>query len=270
MPVDEEIEEGRRRSAFTGLLVSLFILLAILGAIIAFAVWQSRGLDFTLHFEDAKGIRAGDPVVLSGVPIGQVKKVTLVGEDDVRVAVRVDEEHSEKVLTGSTAVITSMSFPNVSGQKVVEIHNPSDPVAEPLADDAEVEGRNGMFDLKAWEIEQRIGDLGGKLSEQSKVLAKKIEIMAEELKEIPESPEAQEALRKLEEFSKDLEIKGREKFSELSEQWEDWSQDLAPLLEEWKIRGREKAAEVLEKARQKMEEPAEETPLPQEEESLEI
>lgn len=262
MAIDEEIEEGRRRSTSIGLFISLLILALIIGAIVGFATWKSRGLDYTLHFEDAKGLQAGDPVVLSGVQIGQVRKVTLMGEDDVRVAVHIDEEHRKKVLAGSTAVITSMSFPNMSGQKVVEIHNPADPDALPLEDDVDVAGQDGMFDLKAWQLEQRLSDMGEDLSAQSKVLAEKFSEMAEKLQEIPESPEMKEALEKLEEFSEDLETSSREKLADLSDDWEKWSKDLSPLIEEWKVRGKQKAWELLQQA---MESKAEKsTPVPDE------
>lgn len=257
MSVDEEIEEGRRRKSFSGLLITLLILLLILGGLLLFARWQSRGLDYTLHFEDAKGLRAGDPVMLSGVQIGEVKGVELAGERDVRVKVRVDDEHAEKVLAGSTAVISNPAFPNVSGQKVVEIHNPAVAEEGALPEGAEITGREGLVDLKAWQIEQRLQNLGGELSEQSRSMAEKISVMAEEMKDIPESPEVREAIDKLDQMSRDLSERGRDTWDRLSDQWEDLSRDLSPILENWSRTGRDRARETLDRTRQSLEEASE-------------
>jgi ABC-type transporter Mla subunit MlaD len=245
LTVDNELEEARRRKAFTGLMLALAILALILIGVVLLARWQSRGLDFAIRFEDAKSLAAGGKVTLSGVPIGEVRSVTLVGEDEVLVGVRVEDQHAELVKEGATAVIASPTFPNVSGQKVVEIHNPLDPQSGPLAEGARIEGQDGLVAIKAWEIKQKLRGLGEGASGTVRSMAEKMSLLLEELKDIPESPEIEAALEKMSRLADDLAVKGKEGLAALGAEWEELRTLIGPLLVVLKEKSKDRAIQAL-------------------------
>ena len=66
---------------------------------------QSRGLDFAIDFEHAKGLEAGDAVVYRGLRIGEVRSVELKPERGVRVQVTVHQEQRDVVYREARFVI---------------------------------------------------------------------------------------------------------------------------------------------------------------------
>ncbi|MCX7015901.1 MAG: MlaD family protein [Candidatus Sumerlaeota bacterium] len=247
---DDELEEGRRRHTALGLFLSLCVLALILGAVIGFAVWKSRGLNYTLQFKNAAGLGEGDKVTLSGIPIGEVRDVRLVGDKEVLVDVQVDEKYADRVKEGSTALIASPNFPNVSGQKEVEVYNPADETAKRLEDGATIQGQDSLVGLKAWQIKDKLKSAGEGASAAARSLADSVGNMVEELKDIPESPEVKDALEKLNALANDLSVKGKAQLGDLSKRWQDALNSLTPLAQQWSEKGRKSFNKALDAAKE--------------------
>jgi len=148
MTIDSELRRGRRRHALAGLLFSLVLMALVLLAIVGLAVLKSGGTEFTIRFKDAKALGPGDKVVLDGFVVGEVKRVELAAPGQVDVGVRIDKKYASMVLQGATAMIASPSFPNVSGQRVVEIHNPADKNAPALASGSSIKAWSTRWPCK--------------------------------------------------------------------------------------------------------------------------
>jgi len=248
MAEDEELEEGKKRDTAAGLYFSLGVLILVLIAAIVFAKWQSRGLDYTVQFKDAQGIGKGDKVTLSGMPIGEVRGVELKKDNEVLVQVRIQEAHADKIKQNSTALIANPTFPNVSGQKVVEVYNPAAQEAKPLKEGATVQGQDSLVSLKTWQIRQSLGRMGRDASDSARAVAEKLSEMAEELKDIPESPEVKAALEKMSELAEALGEKGKEGLAAFSREWDAMVEACGPLLAQWREKGAVKFREALDAA----------------------
>lgn len=77
------------------------MLLAVVATVFVVAgVWWATprdGLDLWTVLEDASGMKAGKPVTMAGVQIGEVRRLTLTDDDRVRVDFRVDREHAHRM-----------------------------------------------------------------------------------------------------------------------------------------------------------------------------
>lgn len=133
---------------------------------------SSRSLRFTALFSEGKGLKIGDKVHMSGVAIGEVDHIELSRSGD-RVAVRlkITPEHREKVLANAIAYIADPTLPNVSGQKVVEIYNDSTP-SGPMQNQATIDGKDSIFELKAWQIGGQVEEWGKSMVTASEDLKK--------------------------------------------------------------------------------------------------
>ncbi len=251
---------------------------AALAAVIAvgmFLAHESASLYFTLVFDDAKGLQAGDRVQLNGVDIGVVKVVQLHTDPSPRVDVRVkiEPEHAEKVRADATAIISSTSFPNVSGQKVVEIHNSeTQPPAPPMQDDAVVYGQNGALGLQAWKLKQSLSSGADSLMKQVGALGEQAAELAAELSEMATSPQVQEAIGELRGFLATMKEEGKQALAELEAKWPELKRQIEPVLNELRDFGREYIAEQIRALIEEIErtlrawrgemEPAASTPAP--------
>ncbi len=111
--------------------VGLFFVLAALAAVLMLEVSDNAGFfkkTYVLYadFHNVNELKQGDPVKLAGVQIGNVQAIQLGGGDipagggrrPVRVTLRIDVAHHERITTGSTA---SIKFTGLMGQHFVSI-----------------------------------------------------------------------------------------------------------------------------------------------------
>jgi hypothetical protein len=250
MSVDEEVEQAKERKAFTGLLFFLLIMLLAIVAAVAMAKWRSAGVLYLVDFKDARDLPKGAKVRLSGFPIGEVVRVQLTGEDEVLVTARIDDEYAEKVKQDSRAIIASPSLKDVSGRKVLDVYNGGDENSPPIKEETRVTGLENIVELKAWQLKQQFRDISKNASEAGRSFAQKMELVLDELKDIPESPEVKAALEKIAEIAALMKEKGGEEFEELGARWNELRETIAPTLEEWKIRGKEKALDAWQSLRE--------------------
>jgi hypothetical protein len=135
--------------------VAVIAILALIGVMLSTS--RARGFEYTVVFKDGKGIRKGDRVRMSGVDIGLVRAVTLDRTGDaIHVQLEIDRDHREKIRTNSTAYIRDATFPNVSGQKIVEVINSTEP-SPPLAARSVVQGKENVAEIKAWQFRDQVG-----------------------------------------------------------------------------------------------------------------
>lgn len=163
---------NKERRIGLGLLATGVIGVLIVIAIVAIA--RGGALQYTIVFDDAKGLQAGDKVQINGVDVGTVKSVKLVNNERVDVVVKIDPDHAAKVRADSSAFISNVSLPNVSGQKVVEILNPPGPPAPQMKHQSEIKGVDSIIDLQMWKIKHKLGDAADKLSDKISSTAQSI------------------------------------------------------------------------------------------------
>ncbi|WP_338501592.1 MlaD family protein [Sphingomonas kaistensis] len=96
------------------------VVLALLVGLLLFAVWIA-GLNtdkrkcFDIYFsQGVGGLNRGSNVSFSGVPVGQITKVSLLPNRPEFVWVRIEVEESTPVLQGTTAQIKGVGFTGVS------------------------------------------------------------------------------------------------------------------------------------------------------------
>ena len=96
------------------------VVLAMLAGLLLFAVWLA-GLSnkttrcFDIYFAQAvSGLNKGSPVTFSGVPVGEIKKISLLPDRPEFVWVRIDIDAATPVLQGTTAQIKGVGFTGVS------------------------------------------------------------------------------------------------------------------------------------------------------------
>jgi hypothetical protein len=135
--------------------VAVIAILALIGVMLSTS--RARGFEYTVVFKDGKGIRKGDRVQMSGVDIGAVRSVTLDRTgDSINLLLEIDRDHREKIRADSTAYIRDATFPNVSGQKIVEVINSTQP-SPPLEPRSVVMGKENIAEVKAWQFRDQVG-----------------------------------------------------------------------------------------------------------------
>jgi phospholipid/cholesterol/gamma-HCH transport system substrate-binding protein len=96
------------------------VVLAMLAGLLLFGVWLA-GLSnkatrcFDIYFAQAVGgLNKGSPVTFSGVPVGQIEKISLLPDRPEFVWVRINVDDETPVLQGTTAEIKGVGFTGVS------------------------------------------------------------------------------------------------------------------------------------------------------------
>ena len=96
------------------------VVLAILVGLLVFTVWLA-GLStkktecYDIYFaQGVSGLNTGSTVSFSGVPVGQIKQISLLPERPEFVWVRIDVDDETPILQGTTAQIKGVGFTGVS------------------------------------------------------------------------------------------------------------------------------------------------------------
>jgi phospholipid/cholesterol/gamma-HCH transport system substrate-binding protein len=96
------------------------VVLVMLVAVLAFIMWLSQGTgdkrkNYDVLFTQAvDGLAVGSAVTFSGVPVGQVKSISLMPQTPEFVRVRISINDETPVLVGTTATIKGVGFTGVS------------------------------------------------------------------------------------------------------------------------------------------------------------
>lgn len=233
----------------TGAAMALVILLGIALA------HQINSLYVTVVFDDAKGLQKGDRVQLNGVNIGAVKWVQLHSQPTrVDVRIKIPPREAEKVRSDATAIIRGVSFPNVSGQRVVEIVNPdSSPPAPPMRGDSVIYGMNSELELAAWKLKHVLSDGGTRVERLVQTMSENVGRLRDEIKQIATSPQVQEAIQQLRQFMEKMQDQGRQAVDQLKQEWPRLQEKMAPVLRELHDFGRDYIVRQLEQLMRQIE-----------------
>lgn len=233
----------RERRIGFGILSAIVLLgIFIVGVL---AAQQAGTLRYTIWFKDAQDLKKGDRVQLAGVDIGRVQYVQLHTQPTrVEVRVRIEPEYAGQIRSDSTAVISSSSFVNVSGQKVVEIINPESGTAEPMRNDAHVEGLDSKVDVVAWRLRRSVGS--------SEAWRRRLDNLQglvsdglEQINAVRTSPQVREALDQLRTFLGQMKEHGAGAVDRLVQEWEPLKQKMQPVIKELSDFGRQYLADQL-------------------------
>src|SRR6476660_5623052 len=112
------------------------VTLALLVGTLAFIVWLA-GLSnkttkcYDIYFRAVGGINKGSNVSFSGVPVGQVTKISLLPNRPEFVWVRIEVDQQTPVLQGTTAQIHGVGFTGVSEIQLDGAVRGSPPISQP-------------------------------------------------------------------------------------------------------------------------------------------
>lgn len=210
-------------------------LLIALTALAIYLAHETSTLRYTVIFNDAKGIRPGDRVQMNGVDIGVVqwRKLQNSQPPQVDVRLKIDPEYAGQIRANSTAIVRDVAFPNVSGQRVIEVVNADvAPPAPPLPNDAIVYGVNGSLELQMWKLKHQFRNAGDAAAQTIGVLAENIHKLGDTIGQIAASPKTQQVIRDLQGFLKEMNEQGRQAAAELKRRWPDLERKLQPVLRE--------------------------------------
>jgi phospholipid/cholesterol/gamma-HCH transport system substrate-binding protein len=124
-------ESPQRQAVIVGLFVSigLAILIGALFTIGSMTEVLQKNIRVTTSFEDVGGLKAGDNVWFSGVPVGTVKAVRFQEGPKVEIEMAIDEEASPFIRSDSMARISS---DGLIGNKIVVLYGGT-PEADAIA-----------------------------------------------------------------------------------------------------------------------------------------
>src|SRR6476660_1531442 len=112
------------------------VTVALLAGVLLFIVWLA-GLSnkqtkcYDIYFAQAVGgLNKGSNVTFSGVPVGQVKKISLLPSRPEFVWVRIDVDEQTPVLQGTSAQIKGVGFTGVSEIQLDGAVRGSPPISE--------------------------------------------------------------------------------------------------------------------------------------------
>jgi len=226
------------RERKTGIYILVSGLLLLLIAMFAFIAHRANTLYFTIVFEDASGLKAGDSVQISGVDIGVVKWVELVESGRVEVRVEINPEHTELVRQGDTAIISNVSFPNVSAQKTLELINSNSRPRMPVMNSNEtIKGMNSRLELITWKTKRKIGGDRIRTGNATGLLIDKIKIYMNSIKDLSGLPEYRESLKNLTGFIEMMKEEGIAAFDDLKDEWPALKESFQPVLRDLKEYG---------------------------------
>ena len=96
------------------------VTLALLMTLVGFTIWLARfnegdKKEYDIFFQQSvNGLAKGSSVSFSGVPVGEVKQITLWEADPEFVRVRIAIDEKVSILQGTTATINSLNFTGVA------------------------------------------------------------------------------------------------------------------------------------------------------------
>jgi phospholipid/cholesterol/gamma-HCH transport system substrate-binding protein len=117
------------------------VVLVMLVAILAFILWLSQAsgdkkkLYDVLFSQAVDGLTPGSAVTFSGVPVGQVKSISLMPQTPEFVRVRISVNDDTPVLVGTTATVKGVGFTGVSA---IQLDPPDRDPKRPNARRAEI------------------------------------------------------------------------------------------------------------------------------------
>jgi len=214
---------------------ALILLAAVIGGIYWYAEYR-RVLEYSILFDEGRGILPGDPVRIEKVDIGRVEEVEVEEDRKTRVTVRIDSKYRSLVRSASTATIEEGDR-EVAG-RYVRIHN-LDAESPPISPGAEVEGADSWAELQA-------RSAGRSTQEWLDTLTSKLDDIETQLNELAESEEAKRVRAELEELSDSMAQWAAGKYDEFREDWPEIRERLRRQYEKARAAGNESLSKAIE------------------------
>jgi phospholipid/cholesterol/gamma-HCH transport system substrate-binding protein len=148
LPSQKQLRWSELRVGITVVVAS--VVLAILVFLMSgTAGFLTRKITLVTYFDNAEGLRSGQPVDLNGVPVGNVTSVRVVSDrpqTPVRVAMKINRDFAALIHKDSTAIVKTAG---VLGESFVDIQNQEPPQKPPVADGDELPHENapGLEDV---------------------------------------------------------------------------------------------------------------------------
>jgi len=186
----------------------ILILIAVIAGLYWFA--QRRGVvEYSILFDNGKGVLPHDPVRLEGADIGRVEEVEVTDDRRTRVMVSIERRYRPMVHAKSTAIIEE-GGPGGRG-RFVEIFN-IDAASLPISPGAEVDGADSRVDLQ-------MKLTGGKANQWVEALSKQLDDISARLDELKESEELRQLREEVDELTEQMAQWAAGKYEEFRDQW---------------------------------------------------
>ena len=180
-------------------------------------------LEFTITYQNAKGLETGQHVVYNGVPIGTVQEVKLTEAGTVAARVLIQEEHEPRVYREAEYIIKKRGgITDLTGERQIVMNDRNVKEKTPVQPGDIIKGTEGWTD----QLTHRVSGWGGAAYDWAAGLGEKVKAWASS----PEGKEFQDSVREFGAKAKDM----------TAEQWEHFKTEEYPKL-------REKAVELKEK-----------------------
>ncbi len=111
----------RERAAGLFLLSAMALVIAFVVGAAAKNRWFAPRVSYHMQVERGDGLREGSPILLSGVEVGEIGRVTILEDDRLDVELLVLTQHAHRVREGTTAVVRRLLG---IGEKRVHLSTP--------------------------------------------------------------------------------------------------------------------------------------------------
>lgn len=220
-------------------LIVLFLFILILaGSVYWFFIYEGDR-DISIVFDRADGISTGSKLVLKGVPVGEVKDITIGESGNVIIEAVVYKRYKDNVKSGSAFIIEGADGDLDSDKKqiTVEVLNKDAP---PLSEDATVKGYSSRAEFFV--------SSGGRILENTlDELEDWLEEFQRGIEEYKESGRGEELREEIEELMEEARRSAEMGIKELREEIPHLKEMLNEIIRELRELGREKDAEEFRK-----------------------
>jgi hypothetical protein len=213
----------------------LILLAAVIGGVYWYAQYR-QVLEYSILFDESRGILPGDPVRIEKVDIGSVEEVEVVEDRQTRVTVRIDAQYRSLIRSESTATIEEGG--RGAAGRYVRVHN-LDSNSPPISPGAEVQGSDSWAELQAREA-------GRSTREWLDNLTSKLDEIELRLDELAESEEAKKVRAELDELSDRMARWAAGKYEEFQEDWPEIRERLREHYEKAREAGNESLSKAIE------------------------
>lgn len=170
------------------------IVACLLAMIVLILVSQAnRSLLISATFSNSRGLDVGELVQMNGVAIGEVDAVNLSDDSKfVTVQLKIEPEHRTRVRKKSVAYIRNSTFPNVSGQRIVEIENSRVPSPQIESGDT-IPGLDSTIEVESWKLREKVGEWSERVREAGAQMSETLRSEYADLKNRLGEPQPREA-----------------------------------------------------------------------------
>lgn len=235
-------EEKNKTGVKITIIIGVFVILLVAIGII---IKIGAGDFFYVTFNDAKNLQPGDPVMMRGIKIGEVRAINLHKEGKVLIKVWIKKDYLPFITASSTARIVSQGMPNVSGRKYLEWLIVDDDQSEPLLANSVIEGSESIIDYKLKKVKRSLKPIREKARAVYGAVVEEITKINESFSELKDDMDFEKLSKKMNDIFKS--IKNNERVHNLGEKTKEFKQNLQEQYKKWDSLGKKEIAEKFRK-----------------------